>query len=369
MLTQIIGLKKMAEFNIDDIQYKKKYSMTELLSLPLNRPELQRDLNIDTVKHIIDFQSKRFEERGSFLFIGDLQVAININDHSLYLIDGQHRYYSILTTLQTIMPDYAIGINFIKISPQPNLVYPSLEEAFILINKYTPIPQYILDCCSADNINYYKTIIDQFRTYIKREYKSYISDAKVPRIPNINLDKMCDKIMKDSILIFQYIENGKELFDYMKYININIWIHFDSEKKGNKIKDKPLYAFTQYNLNRDNDWTSSIKLLNEFKVASAAAGYALEEADVGTNANGRKGIPKKIKSSLWKKYYGEVYNSLCLICNEPISIENFEAGHIIAVAKGGTNHIDNLKPICIGCNRSMGDQDMNMYIDCYYSSK
>lgn len=361
----------MTEFEIDTIQYKKTYLLSELLSLPLNRPELQRDLNIDTVKHIIDFQSKRFEERGSFLFIGDLQVAININDHSLYLIDGQHRYYSILTTLHAIMSDYIISINFIKISPQSNSIYPSLEEAFILINKYTPIPQYILDCCSAENINYYKNIIDQFRMYIKREYKSYISDAKAPRPPNINLDKMCDKIMKDSILLFQYIENGKELFEYMKYININVWIHFDSEKKGNKIKDKPLYAFAQYNLSRDNDWTSSIKLLNEFKVANAAAEPTMEEADVDTNANvnGRKGIPKKIKSSLWKKEYGEVYNALCLICNEPISVESFEAGHIIAVAKGGSNHIDNLKPICIGCNRSMGDRDMNVFKECYYSSK
>jgi len=358
----------MTEFEIDAMQYKKKYSLSELLSLPLNRPELQRDLNIDTVKHIIDFQSKRFEERGSFLFIGDLQVAININDHSLYLIDGQHRYYSILTTLHTIMPDYIISINFIKISPQPNLIYPSLEEAFILINKYTPIPQYILDCCSTENINYYKNIIDQFRTYIKREYKSYISDAKVPRSPNINLDKMCNKIMKDSILLFQYIENGKELFNYMKYVNINIWAHFDSEKKGNKIKDKPLYAFVQYNLSRDNDWTSSIKLLNEFKAVSAATEEpTVEKTVMEEKTNIRKSIPKKIKSSIWKKEYGEVFNSLCLICNDPISIENFEAGHIIAVAKGGTNHIDNLKPICIGCNRSMGDQDMNVFKECYYA--
>jgi 5-methylcytosine-specific restriction endonuclease McrA len=145
---------------------------------------------------------------------------------------------------------------------------------------------------------------------------------------------------------------------------------------GNKIKDKPLYAFVQYNLSRDNDWTSSIKLLNEFKAANATERHATDTLDhiadvVTTEANAatnvRKGIPKKIKSSLWKKYYGEVYNSLCLICNDPISIENFEAGHIIAVAKGGTNHIDNLKPICIGCNRSMSDQDMNVFKECYYA--
>jgi hypothetical protein len=408
----------MVEFNIDQIQYKNTYFISELLTLPINRPEIQRDINIEIVKQIIDYQSKRFEERGSFLFIGDLQVAISIHDNSLYLIDGQHRYYAILTELYKIMPEYSISINFIKISATAATttavtttavttnaatnIYPTIEEAFILINKYTPIPKYILDCCNVQNMQY-KTIIDQFKNYIKREYKSYISESKNPRIPNINLDKMCDKIMDDSILLFQYIKDGKELFDYMLYINTKIWKTFanqkDLERKNDKIRNKPLYAYIQYNLNKDNDWTSNVQLLNEFKnIEAAKLTYTSVESNavhdligpnavhdligpnavhdligpnavhdlIGPNPTTRKNIPKKIKTDLWKKYYGEVYNALCLICNSSISIENFEAGHIISVAEGGTNIIDNLKPICIGCNRAMGEQNMNTYKEIYY---
>jgi len=37
-------------------------------------------------------------------------------------------------------------------------------------------------------------------------------------------------------------------------------------------------------------------------------------------------------------------------------ITTFHTGHIVAVADGGSNHIDNLEPICSSCNYSMGTQ-------------
>jgi hypothetical protein len=238
----------MVDFEINELQFKRKISISDMLILNLERPELQRDLNLETVQKIIDYQSKRYSETGSFFFVGDLHVTINVHNNCLYLIDGQHRYYAILQELYKIMPEYIISLNFIKISDVRGDIYPSLEDVFILINKYTPIPKYILDCASAflpnfassnaaslpqpkPELNYYKLIIDQFRTYMKKEYKSYLSEAVRPRDPNISLDKMCDKIMEDSIILFQYIKDGAELFNYMKYINNTIWVKFDPEKK------------------------------------------------------------------------------------------------------------------------------------------
>jgi len=349
------------DIEINSIQYKKILTLKELLILPIDRPELQRDLNLETVQQIINYQTKRFDEKKSFLFIGDLQVVINIDDNTLYLIDGQHRYYAILKNLCELMPEYTISLNFIRISNKEDDIYPSIEDAFILINKYTPIPKYILDCCDGKNINYYKLIIDQFKNYVKREYRQYISESKNPRAPNINLDKMCDKIMSDSIILFQYIKDGVELFDYMKYINKNLWIDFDNEKKGNKVIDRPFYAFVQYTLTKENDWTSSIILINKFKNAAIVS----DTTDV-VNKIIRKSIPKKIRDDLWIAYCGENYNSLCFVCSDPISVKSFEAGHIIPASEGGSNNIDNLKPICGNCNKSMGVENMIQYKNRYY---
>jgi hypothetical protein len=206
-----------------------------------------------------------------------------------------------------------------------------------------------------------------------------------PRDPNISLDKMCDKIMEDSIILFQYIKDGTELFNYMKYINNTIWTKFDPEKKGNKVLNKPLYAYVQYILNAENDWTSNPKLIQDFILTNSAelnsATNILEPNLVESATNilepnsvesakkiERKHIPQKIRQDLWKQYYGENYNALCLICKQQISINVFEAGHIISSADGGGDNIDNLRPICRDCNRSMGTTNMDYYIEKYYSS-
>jgi hypothetical protein len=51
---------------------------------------------------------------------------------------------------------------------------------------------------------------------------------------------------------------------------------------------------------------------------------------------------------------------MCTCCEKtPIKNIEFHCGHVIAEANGGTMQIDNLRPICAGCNLSMGTQDMN----------
>lgn len=40
----------------------------------------------------------------------------------------------------------------------------------------------------------------------------------------------------------------------------------------------------------------------------------------------------------------------CYLCGAPAT----EADHVIPVARGGTDHPDNLKPVCLPCNRAKG---------------
>ena len=42
------------------------------------------------------------------------------------------------------------------------------------------------------------------------------------------------------------------------------------------------------------------------------------------------------------------------------------AGHIIPEKDGGDTTIDNLIPICSGCNSSMGSENMNSFIKRFY---
>lgn len=81
----------------------------------------------------------------------------------------------------------------------------------------------------------------------------------------------------------------------------------------------------------------------------------------GLNTGGRKSIPKAVRLELWANHFGDQFVGKCFCCKNEIARDNFEAGHVIPASKGGSDTPDNLRPICFGCNRSMGDQDLNEY--------
>jgi hypothetical protein len=80
----------------------------------------------------------------------------------------------------------------------------------------------------------------------------------------------------------------------------------------------------------------------------------------------RKNIPKEVKKDLWVRHFGKKYKGNCFVCNKIIDTHNFEAGHVKSVAEGGSDNISNLKPICSGCNKSMGTMNLYKYKDKYY---
>lgn len=80
----------------------------------------------------------------------------------------------------------------------------------------------------------------------------------------------------------------------------------------------------------------------------------------------KRQIPQAVRNAVWLKYMGEVHNGKCYCCKfETISKGVFECGHVISDKNGGKITLDNLRPICSLCNRSMGTRDMNDFIKEY----
>jgi len=71
----------------------------------------------------------------------------------------------------------------------------------------------------------------------------------------------------------------------------------------------------------------------------------------------KSSVPKALREQVWLNYVGKKFERKCLVtwCENDISVFNFEVGHNIPESKGGTLDIENLRPICSKCNRSMGD--------------
>lgn len=77
----------------------------------------------------------------------------------------------------------------------------------------------------------------------------------------------------------------------------------------------------------------------------------------------RTSIPKKLRLKVWRTHFeSEEASGICYCCGEEISYENtYEACHVIAHKHGGPDTLDNLRPGCRSCNRSMGTQDLREY--------
>jgi hypothetical protein len=76
----------------------------------------------------------------------------------------------------------------------------------------------------------------------------------------------------------------------------------------------------------------------------------------------KKTIPKTLKNMVWDKYIGrEKGTGECNCCHNEIDAKHFECGHVLSEAKGGELSINNLRPVCSLCNKSMNTQNMEEF--------
>ena len=128
--------------------------------------------------------------------------------------------------------------------------------------------------------------------------------------------------------------------------------------------------------NKKNNPKKRNTLLSRLDVNDHNADKIIENIDVNYTIiskniviNKRKSIPKKVRYDLWIKNCGNTMKSKCHVCRKNITFENFHCGHIKSVKDGGDNNINNLKPICPGCNYGMGTKNLEEYKKEYYSSE
>ena len=75
-----------------------------------------------------------------------------------------------------------------------------------------------------------------------------------------------------------------------------------------------------------------------------------------------KNVSKALKNKVWDTYVGKEKGvGSCYCCQSKIDSKHFECGHIVAKSAGGQDTIDNLRPVCDLCNKSMGVKNMNQF--------
>jgi 5-methylcytosine-specific restriction endonuclease McrA len=72
----------------------------------------------------------------------------------------------------------------------------------------------------------------------------------------------------------------------------------------------------------------------------------------------KKAIPRSLKNEVWLAHAGRTFEVKCPVkwCNTILTPFTFEVGHNVPESRGGATVLENLRPLCAQCNRSMGNR-------------
>lgn len=178
-----------------------------------------------------------------------------------------------------------------------------------------------------------------------------------------NIVKLLDNsnnLNDDSISIFNQIKN--------KLINLNLdsnlteLIHFNN----NTIIKPTDYIITKPTTTTQIKKPTTHQQIKKKPILPAVIDDEICKTPKTTKSGRKKRIPAAVRNAVWDNNISPEFKiGNCYVCNSKISFSNFHCGHIIAEKDGGTIELNNLKPICMLCNTSMGTTNMNIFKEQY----
>jgi len=281
-------------------------------------PDIQRTFNQARVNHFIDVLVKHLEESEIVYNLNPIQLARL--DGKYYILDGQHRFRA----YQKLLSDYDLQEfeSFrISVIVRDTNTRDELKMYFSDLNHH-----YISDDLET-NVNKMDSIVE-LKNYFRTHYSSYISSANRPKFPNISLDPfvkfVSERFPIDTITKFE--KANEDLGIYLSTYESSVF-----HKIAIKNPTKPLFF-----------------------------------VHIFGNKQPRVGIPSTVRRTLWENKFAEELRGNCFVCKTAIDFHSFHVGHIIAVANGGTNQINNLECVCVHCNLSMGIQNLHEFKNKYF---
>lgn len=316
-------------------------------------PYSQRMSDSSKVKEIIEYQREYKIKHNCYNYLGVINFHFCLSDKKYYLVDGQHRYLSI-TKLVSELEDFNVVVEIVEIEKPDDLI-----ENYNLINKNTPLPEL------SENINKltHKIVFQYFEDKFEEVWKSSTS----PRRPYLNKNHFQEGIsyLMEKMGIEDHNKIIKLIDDHNKRVS-----QWDFNRIGNmKVLKNPQKTFNlcgeigcYLGLFPHTSDEFHYRWIND--IIRHETGVEIKS----TIKRARKAIPKQLRKEIWNKYVGEDKGTTnCLVCNrEKISQMGFIVGHVLAESQGGKTTIDNLRPICSGCNLSMATRNMLDYTKEYY---
>ena len=328
-------------------------SAKNLLKL-INIPDIQRELDLRHAEKLKENQMKRFKKMGSFDF-GILDVCIC--DDNLYLINGQHRYKVLQDLLQKDEPRFESIPIYILVRSVKNTK--ELNQLWTAVNNSKPMAL----CKNIEN----QAFCSRLRKYLQLNYPKYLVTSARPSRPHLNLDLLQNKLVDikffeqfpklGDVDLIREIEALNRFYVMTTYETWKSWNIKQFDRLIGKCNDKlNAGAVKQLYIGMYNNYEWLDRIVYKLKTKKE---YNEVNHYCSTN---RVKINRKRRREVWEKRNGP--NSTqgpCYVCQQNISIHDFECGHIESVFYGGGIELNNLEPICRGCNNAMGAENLEDY--------
>ncbi len=327
--------KNAIKLNEITFQYIIESRVLRKLMSNIITPDVQRAIDNEHVDEILQYQKAFFLKHNCYDFSQPIILAEYGKKY--VLLDGGHRLNCIMKlegAFKVVLIIYK-NLNTIK----------DIEEKLKAINKNKPILFHI------DDPNYAK--INELNKKMHEKWNSCHSKAASPKIPNFNIDKFSKKFHMfeiDSVIKSIELLNAEAL---------NKEQAFKKKFDGGSI----LAEENQFlkNIQKCHTKKCYIRLFPNYETILKHIIEKKEWKTLCGITTTRKKFTAKEREKFFKKEFGLNPTGNCFSCNSVITMQNYHCGHIDALAAGGSNADNNIKPVCAKCNLKMGTKNMHKY--------
>ena len=266
-------------------------------------------------------------------------IIIGCLKNNWYIIDGQHR----LEMAKVLYNDHGVNDNLVfcwYVCDNEDV----MKDIFKSVNIDSLKNQYYV----SDN-DIKQIIKEEFTGKLKEYHKRHFALRKTETGHLKTIEEFVIEL--DDINFFENFSNSQEAYEFLK-------------KENNDF-----YDINRYSINLEKNptiyYAPEKKVMNENVIFSLKRNNFVEwlgdktkdpyhnTRSIKANITGYK------RNAVWSREFGENENGICPIsfCNNELKkgIKNgFQCGHIQSEYNGGITDVINLRPICPGCNQSMG---------------
>ena len=226
-----------------------------------------------------------------------------------------------------------------------------LDDNYIIDKKYYSVVRLYL----------YKLMILTFENWKNPNSSKYYQHTKeIEKFLDVQYNGQSFLEYQSKILYCKKI-NGKDdiIYDVIKYFETII----NDINKKETIKER--LDLMKQKLDKNNNNNNNKFDIDKNVITSLQIKKNIQKKHSKTikKTRRKKKIPATVRNTVWIKYNGKVFEGICFCCKtESITKSNFECGHIISESDGGEVTIQNLRPICSLCNKSMGKKNMEEFM-------